>query len=104
MERREIGIQADIPLRRRRGRLNEQEKAIFDKGKRAGIWLANNIIFPVPLDAMSQRLLNAVAMDAPISGYSNMREAQLKEALRARGINKATFKVNRDGRRQLLTK
>jgi hypothetical protein len=103
MDRREIGIQADIPLRRR-GRLNEQEKAIFDRGKKAGIWLAHNLIFPIPLDAMSQRLLNAVAMDANIPSYSKMRENELKEALRARGINKATFKKTRDNRRQLLVK
>jgi hypothetical protein len=99
MDRREIGIQANIPLR---GCSKAVRKAVFDKGKRAGIWLAHNLIFPVPLDAMSQRLLNSIAQDARVPGYSRMTEQELKNSLRAQGINRATFKKTRDNRRELL--
>jgi len=75
----------------------------FNKGRKSGIWMAYNYIFPVPLEGMDQRLLNAVAMSSRIPGYSKMSQVQLLHALRDRGISKATFK-NNNGRAELITK
>lgn len=79
------------------------QREAFNKGKRAGIWTAYNYIFPVPLEGMSQRLLNAVAMVEGIPGYSKMTQDQLLQALRNRGITRATFK-NNNGIAELVKK
>jgi hypothetical protein len=79
------------------------QKEAFNKGRRAGIWTALNYIVPIPIEGMNQRLLNAVAMALGIPSYSRMTQEELIQAIKDRGVNKASFK-NDQGRAQLITK
>jgi hypothetical protein len=79
------------------------QKEAFNRGRRSGIWTALNYIVPIPLEGMSQRLLNSVAMALSIPSYSRMTQEQLIQAIKDRGVNKASFKNDR-GRAQLITK
>lgn len=81
----------------------EIKKEAFNKGRRAGIWTALNYIVPIPIEGMNQRLLNSVAMALGIPSYSRMTQEELIQAIRNKGINKASFK-NDQGRAQLITK
>jgi hypothetical protein len=78
------------------------QKEAFNKGRRAGIWTALNYIVPIPIEGMNQRLLNAVAMALGIPSYSRMTQEQLIQAIKDRGINRASFK-NDQGRAELIT-
>jgi hypothetical protein len=79
------------------------QKEAFNRGRRAGIWTALNYIVPIPIEGMNQRLLNAVAMALGIPSYSRMTQEELIQAIKDRGVNKASFK-NDQGRAQLITK
>lgn len=84
-------------------RINKKQiqKEAFNKGRRAGIWTALNYIVPIPVEGMNQRLLNAVAMALGIPSYSRMTQDELIQAIRNKGVNKASFK-NELGKAKLI--
>ena len=97
MNRREIGIQAQAPMRRRGQKYTEEEKEIWMKGRNAGIFLTLNFITPIPIEQMNKDLLRLTASLLNIPGYSNMRDYQLLEAIRNRGVQRAGIKRRQGG-------
>jgi hypothetical protein len=72
----------------------EGKREGFIKGKKAGIWLSYNYIFPIRLEAMNKDLVRVVSAKLRIPNYSNMSQNQLLQSIRDLGYNKIAFKEN----------
>jgi hypothetical protein len=91
MNRREIGIQADAPFRRR-GKYTDDEKEIWMKGRNSGIFMTLSYIVPIPIEEMNKDMIRIVASLLGIPNYSRMSAQELTQSVRDRGVLKAGFK------------
>lgn len=82
----------------------EGKREGFQNGRRAGIYLAYNYIFPIPVDILDKDLSREAAGLAGMSGRGNKSITELKDYLRQQGYNKVIFKKNREHNRVELIK
>ncbi len=80
---------------------DEGKKEGFRKGRRAGIWLSYNYIFPIRLEAMNKDLTRVVASKLRVPNYSNLSQQQLSQSIRNMGYNKIAFK-EQDGQIEII--
>lgn len=65
----------------------------FQKGKRAGIWLSYNYIFPISIDRLNKDMARtAVSLLKTSTNIGRMSYEQLKQSLRDAGYEKIAFK------------
>jgi len=65
----------------------------FTSGRKTGIWLSYNYIFPISINALNKDLARtAVGTLRLAPRYSSLSHEQLKQVLRDAGYNKVIFK------------
>ena len=76
-----------------RARLKEARKIGFNKGRKAGIWLAYNYIFPISIDKLNKDFARlAVSLLKTSTSIGRMSHEELKQSLRNAGYSKIAFK------------
>ncbi len=69
------------------------KQAGFASGRKTGIWLSYNYIFPISINALNKDLARtAVATLRLAPRYSSLSHEQLKQVLRDAGYSKIIFK------------
>ena len=67
--------------------MNRQTKQdVFQRGRRAGMWLSHKLIFPIPIALLNKDSSGWVGRLAGIPNYRNKSVEQVKDELRHRVV------------------
>lgn len=86
-----------------RKEVNKIKSDSFQSGKRAGLWIADNFVYTMPIDSLQKDSGGWVARLAHISNYRNQSVDEINTKLKMNGKTMYNLKPSRDKKSVKLT-